>query len=310
MTSHAMGNLRNRYCTNKQERGENELDSQQIAAHLMQNSCRMFKGRTCHPEPEAIRKIVLLERSALLPNYFAAQAEGTHAEVIDHLHQVLSEQIHRASYQTCLKTGTDESRGIARAKATAFVERLPLLQDMLYEDVMETLQGDPAATGPDEVILTYPGIFALGVYRAAHVLVELDVPLLPRMMTEYAHRLTGVDLHPGATIGRSIMIDHGTGIVVGETAVVGNHVKIYQGVTLGALYFPKDEQGMMLREVKRHPTVEDYVILYSNSTVLGGETLIGHHSVIGSNTWVTRSVPPYSKVTYETESVVRTKEAH
>ncbi|GMA64797.1 serine acetyltransferase [Alicyclobacillus fastidiosus] len=287
------------------------MNSQQIAAHLMQNSCRMFKGRTCHPEPEAIREIVLHARAALLPNYFEPQVTETHAQTIDRLHQVLTEQIHRASYQECIhKGGTEETRRTAAQKSTAFVEQLPLLQDMLYEDVMETLQGDPAATGPDEIILTYPGILALGVYRAAHELVKLGVPLLPRMMTEYAHRLTGVDLHPGATIGRSIMIDHGTGIVVGETAVVGNHVKIYQGVTLGALYFPKDEQGMMLREVKRHPTVEDYVILYSNSTVLGGETVIGHHSVIGSNTWVTRSVPPYSKVTYETESVVRTREAH
>ena len=128
------------------------------------------------------------------------------------------------------------------------------------------------------------------------------------MMTEYAHRVTGVDLHPGATIGRSIMIDHGTGIVVGETAVVGNHVKIYQGVTLGALYFPKDEKGES-RDVKRHPTVEDYVILYANATVLGGETVIGHHSVIGSNAWVTQSVLPYSKVVYEAESVVRTRNA-
>jgi serine O-acetyltransferase len=178
---------------------------------------------------------------------------------------------------------------------------------MLYEDVVETYNSDPAATGYDEVILTYPGLFALMVYRAAHEMTKLDIPLLPRMMTEYAHHLTGIDLHPGAQIGRGIMIDHGTGIVVGETAVVGNHVKIYQGVTLGALYFPRNEPGEMVRQTKRHPTVEDGVVLYANATVLGGDTVIGHHSVIGSNAWITESVPPYSKVLYQTESIVKTR---
>lgn len=287
------------------------MNSREIAEHLMQNSCRMFKGRTCHPEPEAIREIVLLARAALLPNYFEIQEKKTLDTAIDRLHQVLTEQIHRASYQQCMHTGgTEQTHQIAREKAALFVERLPILQDMLYEDVIETLHGDPAATGSDEIILTYPGLLALGIYRAAHMLLQTGVPLLPRMMTEYAHRLTGIDLHPGATIGRSIMIDHGTGIVVGQTAIVGNHVKMYQGVTLGALYFPKDEEGEIIRQVKRHPTVDDYVILYANSTVLGGDTVIGHHSVIGSNAWVTGSVPPYSKVIYETESTVRTREAH
>ncbi|WAH37878.1 serine O-acetyltransferase [Alicyclobacillus dauci] len=287
------------------------MNSHEIASHLKKNSCRMFKGRTCHPEPDAICEIVLLTRAALLPNYFESQADDTLDATIERLHQVLTEQIHRATYQECMhKGGTEETHQSAKDKATVFIEQLPTLQDMLYEDVVETLQGDPAATGSDEIILTYPGILALGIYRAAHMLVKAGVPLLPRMMTEYAHRLTGVDLHPGATIGRSIMIDHGTGIVVGETAVVGNHVKIYQGVTLGALYFPKDEHGLMIRQVKRHPTVEDYVVLYANSTVLGGDTVIGHHSVVGSNAWVTESVPPYSKVLYETESIVRTREAH
>lgn len=286
------------------------MNSREIATHLMQNSCRMFKGRTCHPEPDAIREIVLLARASLLPNYFEVQDRATLDATIERLRQVLTEQIHRASYQQCMHIGgTEETHQSARDKATHFVENLPILQDMLYEDVTETLQGDPAATGSDEIILTYPGILALGIYRAAHLLLQSGVPLLPRMMTEYAHRLTGVDLHPGALIGRSIMIDHATGIVVGETAVVGNHVKMYQGVTLGALYFPKDDVGGVIRQAKRHPTVEDYVVLYANSTVLGGDTVIGHHSVVGSNAWVTASVPPYSKVIYETESIVRTREA-
>ncbi|GMA56627.1 serine O-acetyltransferase [Alicyclobacillus sacchari] len=282
------------------------MNTQDIASHLLQNSCRMFKGRTCHPEPEAIREIVLLTRSSLLPNYFEVEADRRLTDKIERLRSVLAEQIHRASYQSCLASGgTEDTRRDAWAKADAFIEHLPTLQDFVYEDVVETLNGDPAASGHDEVILTYPGILALLIYRAANLLHRFGVPLLPRMMTEYGHRLTGVDLHPGATIGRGIMIDHATGIVVGETAVVGNHVKIYQGVTLGALYFPKDEGGELVRHIKRHPTVEDYVVLYANSTVLGGDTVIGHHSVIGSNAWVTQSVMPYSKVVYETESVVR-----
>lgn len=269
----------------------------------------MFKGRTCHPEPEAIAEIIRLTRAALLPNYFEPEAKETMDATIERLQKVLAEQIHRATYQECMhKGGTEETHRESWEKASMFIEQLPILQDMLYEDVMETYYGDPAATGPDEIILTYPGILALEVYRSAHVLLQIGVVLLPRMMTEYAHRLTGVDLHPGAKIGRSIMIDHATGIVVGETAVVGNHVKFYQGVTLGALYFPKDEEGMMIRKIKRHPTVEDYVVLYANSTVLGGDTVVGHHSVVGSNAWVTQSIPPYSKVIYEIESTVRTRE--
>ncbi|WP_067621399.1 serine O-acetyltransferase [Alicyclobacillus acidiphilus] len=282
------------------------MDTQEIATHLVRNSYRMFKGRTCHPEPDAIRQIVLLVRASLLPNYFEVQAQSSLTATIEQLRKVLTEQIHRATYQECMgKGGTAETHDAARNTADKFIEQLPLLQDLFYEDVIETLNGDPAATGSDEIILTYPGVLALGIYRMAHLLYGLNVPLLPRMMTEYGHRLTGIDLHPGATIGRGIMIDHGTGIVVGETAVVGNHVKFYQGVTLGALYFPKDEAGELIRQVKRHPTVEDYVVLYANSTVLGGDTVIGHHSVIGSNAWVTESVSPYSKVVYETESIVR-----
>lgn len=286
------------------------MDSRDIAAHLMQNSCRMFKGRTCHPEPQAIRQIVLLARAAILPNYFEVQ-DRTHIHgTVDELAQVLTEQIHRASYQQCMhQGGTAETHRSARDVAEQFVLQLPVLQELLYEDVIETLNADPAATGSDEIILTYPGILALGIYRAAHMLYEMGIALLPRMMTEYAHRLTGIDIHPGASIGHSTMIDHGTAIVIGETAVVGNHVKIYQGVTLGALYFPKDESGEFIRQTKRHPTVEDYAVLYAHSTVLGGDTVIGHHSVVGSNAWVTESIAPYTKVIYDAEPVVRTRGA-
>lgn len=268
----------------------------------------MFDGRSCHPEHNAIEKIIARLREVLFPNYFEPSHRDSIMSSMDRLHDLLAGQIHRAHYQQCIeKDSTPESRAFAVSKANEFVERLPLIQEILYEDVLETYQGDPSATGYDEIILTYPGLVALTVYRAANVLHTLDVPLLPRMMTEFAHQMTGIDLHPGATIGAGIMIDHGTGIVVGETATVGNHVKMYQGVTLGAFNFPRDESGSMIRSAKRHPTVEDHVILYANATVLGGDTVVGHHSVVGSSAWVTESLPPYSKVIYRSDSVIRTQ---
>ncbi|GGJ07776.1 hypothetical protein GCM10010885_16110 [Alicyclobacillus cellulosilyticus] len=279
---------------------------EEIARKLSENCAKWFQGRVCHPEPDQIDRMVRILHQVLLPNYFGGGRDLT--ANIDALGEVMAAQIHRAMFQRCIeREATPQTRSVAEAKAEAVISRLPELQEMVYEDVVETYQGDPAATGYDEVILTYPGLFALTVYRTAHIMHQLDIPLLPRMMTEYAHRVTGIDLHPGATIGRGIMIDHGTGIVIGETAVVGNHVKIYQGVTLGALYFPRDEAGEMVRKTKRHPTVEDYVVLYAHATVLGGDTVIGHHSVIGSNAWVTSSVPPYSKVRYQAESMVETR---
>lgn len=279
----------------------------EIANLLKVNSGKLFKGCACHPEPEEINRMIRYLRHVLLPNYFPPIEEGSVEAALTKLHSIMASQIHRAMYQKCLeKDSNAETRLIVETKADEVIERLAEVQEMLHEDIVETYNGDPAATGYDEVILTYPGLLALFVYRTAHVMVKLDIPMLPRMMTEYAHRLTGIDLHPGASIGRGIMIDHGTGIVVGETAVVGNHVKIYQGVTLGALYFPRDEAGAMVRQTRRHPTVEDYVVLYANATVLGGETVIGHHSVVGSNAWITESIPPYSKVLYQSESVVKT----
>jgi serine O-acetyltransferase len=157
------------------------------------------------------------------------------------------------------------------------------------------LEGDPAAKSYDEIIFSYPGLFAITVYRMAHKLHELDVPLLPRMMTEYAHSLTGIDIHPGSKIGGSFFIDHGTGVVVGETTEIGNRVRVYQGVTLGALSIARDEADLY-RDKKRHPTIEDDVIIYSNATILGGETVIGARSIIGGNVWITESVPPDTKV--------------
>ena len=162
---------------------------------------------------------------------------------------------------------------------------------MLNTDIEAIVLGDPAAHDRFEVIRAYPGFFAISFYRIAHALLDLDTPLLPRIITEYAHSQTGIDIHPAAEIGEHFFIDHGTGIVIGETAVIGNHVKLYQGVTLGALSVDKN-----MAFVKRHPTVEDHVIIYSGATILGGDTVIGHHSTIGGNVWLTKSVPPYSTV--------------
>jgi serine O-acetyltransferase len=176
--------------------------------------------------------------------------------------------------------------------ARSFTAHLPAIRESLAMDAEATCAADPAATGVDEVILAYPGFYALACYRLAHHLRNLDVPLLPRLMTERAHRLTGIDIHPGASIGRSIAIDHGTGIVIGETTVIGDRVRLYQGVTLGALSVRKE-----LARTRRHPTIEDDVVIYANATILGGDTVVGHSSVIGGNVWLTHSVPPHSIVT-------------
>jgi serine O-acetyltransferase len=182
--------------------------------------------------------------------------------------------------------------------ALALLEEIPGIREILATDIQAAYDGDPAARSTDEIIFSYPGIFAITIYRVAHKLHDLGVPLLPRIMTEHAHNLTGIDIHPGARIGERFCIDHGTGIVIGETTEIGRDVRIYQGVTLGALSLPKDA-GEMLRGKKRHPTIEDDVIIYSGATILGGDTVIGARSVIGGNVWITHSVPPDTKVIME-----------
>ena len=186
--------------------------------------------------------------------------------------------------------------------ADMFFNQLPEVYYLLLGDSRVFVKSDPAAEKLEEVILCYPGFFSLVVYRIAHLLYNLKVPLLPRVMTEYAHGKTGIDIHPGAVIGRYCFIDHGTGIVIGETTVVGDNVKIYQGVTLGALYVTKS-----LSNTKRHPTIEDNVILYSGSTILGGNTIVGHDTIVGGNVWLTESVLPYSLVYRDNKIVVRDK---
>lgn len=186
--------------------------------------------------------------------------------------------------------------------ADRFFEQLPTIYDTLLLDAHAIADNDPAAVGVEEVMAVYPGFYAISVYRIAHQLLRLNVPLLPRMLTEYAHGQTGIDIHPGARIGRSFFIDHGTGVVIGETTIIGDWVKIYQGVTLGAIYVAKS-----MAQKKRHPTIEDNVVIYANATILGGQTVVGHDSVIGGNVWLMSSVDAHSLVFNQHKTDVRTK---
>ena len=184
--------------------------------------------------------------------------------------------------------------GCTKLLVKGFMSDLPAIADYSHEDAAALFEGDPAAQSIEEVVLCYPGFFAVVAYRIAHALHKRDVPLLPRMICEYAHQKTGIDIHPGATIGHSLFIDHGTGVVIGETTVIGNNVKIYQGVTLGALRVDREH-----RAKKRHPTIEDNVVIYAGATILGGETVVGRNTVIGGNVWVTRSIPAWSRVMFK-----------
>lgn len=182
--------------------------------------------------------------------------------------------------------------------AFAFFQKLPAIKRQLLKDIDALYEGDPAAKSREEILVCYPGFYAISIYRMAHELYCLKVPLLPRIMTEYAHEKTGIDIHAGASIGDYFFIDHGTGIVIGETTVIGDHVKLYQGVTLGAKSFELDASGNPVKDIKRHPNIGDHVVIYANATILGGETFVGAHSTIGGNVWLTHSVPEGSTIYY------------
>ncbi|WP_187263183.1 serine O-acetyltransferase EpsC [Pontibacter beigongshangensis] len=203
----------------------------------------------------------------------------------------LKKELHRL-----LKRMQPELPAPAKELTNGLMERLPHIHRLLMEDAMAILEGDPAARHLDEVIRTYPGFKAVVIYRLANVLYRLQIPLLPRVLSEYAHAKTGIDVHPGAVIGTHFCIDHGTGVVIGETAVIGNNVKIYQGVTLGALSVDK-----AMAFTKRHPTIENNVVIYAGATILGGNTVVGANSIIGGNVWLTESVPPYSRVYHRSQ---------
>ncbi|MBQ4061606.1 MAG: serine acetyltransferase [Christensenellaceae bacterium] len=209
----------------------------------------------------------------------------------DMIKYVLSHKCKREHNENCTEC-TDNAERIT----LDFMNSLSDIRKLLATDIEAAYLGDPAAIYMDEILLSYPSIEAVTVYRLAHKLFELKVPLIPRIMTEHAHQLTGIDIHPGATIGDHFFIDHGTGVVIGETCVIGSHVKLYQGVTLGAKSFELDEYGNPIKGVKRHPNIEDNVVIYSGATILGGNTTVGSGSIIGGNVWLVESVPPNSKV--------------
>jgi len=255
------------------------------------------------PSVEMVKQIVVLAKSIIFPDYFnKRQPDETIRSYYIGVHMqelltLLTKQIaHGLQFcEDCREMRTKEQvYGEAERLALLFIDSLPEIKRLLYTDVEAMFDGDPAATNYGEVIFCYPVINTMTHYRIAHRLHEMRVPVIPRIITELAHSKTGIDIHPGASIGEYFSIDHGTGVVIGETTIIGNHVSLYQGVTLGAKSFKYDEQGNMLN-IPRHPIIEDHVTIYSNASILGRIT-IGHDSVIGGNIWLTHSVPPYSRI--------------
>lgn len=264
-----------------------------------------FDHVSAEPIPHREAIIDILHRLALIlyPGYFirtrldSVNLEYYLGQQMTALYESISEQMILAIRHDCIRHGKPcvHCEPLGHQLTVDFLRKLPALRTMLAEDIRASLEGDPAAKGYDEIIFSYPGIRAITVYRIAHELYHLNIPLIPRIMTEYAHNRTGIDIHPGAHIGESFFIDHGTGVVIGETCVIGNRVRIYQGVTLGAISLSKSEVKK-LRSKKRHPSIEDDVIIYANATILGGDTVVGARSVIGGNVWLTHSVPPDTEV--------------
>ena len=257
------------------------------------------------PNRSVIIDIVRDLKSIIFPGYFSTDTSATVfpeyyvGHRLNDIYDRLKNQIEIA----LLYPGEEPEEAAAHADRTAcgFFEQLPEIQRLLLTDVQAGFDGDPAAKSKEEIIFSYPGLFAIYVYRLAHVLYKEEIPFIPRVMSEYAHGRTGIDINPGATIGEYFFIDHGTGVVVGETTEIGNNVKLYQGVTLGAL---STRMGQQLANVKRHPTIRDNVTIYSNSTVLGGETVVGENTIIGGNTFITESIPANTKVSAKSPELV------
>jgi serine O-acetyltransferase len=285
---------------------ESELESVTDQLVRSYSHCGLLHHLAHEPLPsrEAVADILGDLFEVAFPGYGRRQ-NLTHANIgfyigglVDSLHGKLTEQITRGlRHDRCRDDADFDCGEEASAKALDLLRRLPHVRETLERDVEAAYRGDPAAKSHHEIVFCYPGLEAIAVYRLAHELHRLGVPYLPRMMTELAHGKTGIDIHPGATIGPGFFIDHGTGVVIGETCEIGDGVKLYQGVTLGALSFDRDEGGELVHgSYKRHPTLRDHVVVYANATILGGRTEIGEGAVIGSNVWITKSVEPYAVV--------------
>ncbi|HEX3012631.1 MAG TPA: serine acetyltransferase [Syntrophomonadaceae bacterium] len=279
-----------------------------IVGSYYEDHSEIFLDSAALPNRKAIITIIILLRELLFPEYFGQRellsttVEYHIGDLLIDIQQRLHEQILYALHHHALNNVNEaDIASEADEIICKFLSKIPELRKKIELDVQAAFDGDPAAADKDEIIFSYPGVFAVSVYRMAHELHLLSVPLIPRIMTEYAHSVTGIDIHPGATIGNYFFIDHGTGVVIGETTNIGNNVKIYQGVTLGAL---STREGQNLRGVKRHPTIEDDVTVYSGTSILGGETVIGKGAVIGSNVFLTKSVPAGMKVSIKIPELI------
>lgn len=281
------------------------LSRELLQSYLGDERARRISHRYL-PSREAIVEILEAVLDLMYPGYFGRR-DLSRDNLNPHIAQAvaaLAPKIER-EMEHCLCYGRERDANLsgmsdcaprARELTRVFLERLPEIRGLLVRDVQAAFDGDPAASNLDEVILAYPGLLAVSVYRIAHALYDLGVPMMARIMTEWAHSKTGCDIHPGAKIGPALFIDHATGVVIGETTEIGEGVKLYQGVTLGALSFPRDASGAIIRGKKRHPTVESGATLYANATVLGGQTIVGAGSVIGGSVFLTHSVPARSRV--------------
>jgi serine O-acetyltransferase len=275
--------------------------TQAIVESYQQNPATRHIDAGHLPNRDAVIELIKLIRELLFPGYFgkqnlsAAMLNAHVAELLATIQEKLFEQIRNAIRHQATRRGAECPTCDATADVIVqeFLGTIPKLRATLATDVQAAFEGDPAAADTDEIIFSYPGLFAITINRIAHELHQQEVPLIPRIMTEYAHNLTGIDIHPGATLGDYFFIDHGTGVVIGETVIIGQHVKLYQSVTLGAL---STRGGQSLKGAKRHPTLEDDVTVYSGATILGGDTVIGKGATINGNVFITQSVPPHTRV--------------
>jgi len=303
-------------CKNEIKSAKNYRDEVPAIVDKLVSSCSRggcFDHVSAEPIPHREAIIDILRRLALIlyPGYFIrSRLDSNNLEYylgqqVTSLYEVLAEQITLAIRHDCIRQNQScvHCEPLGHKLAVEFLKKLPQIRTMLAKDIRAAFDGDPAAKGYDEIIFSYPGIWAIMVYRIAHELYHQEIPLMSRIMTEHAHSLTGIDIHPGAHIGESFFIDHGTGVVIGETCTIGNRVRIYQGVTLGALSLSKAE-CKRLRSKKRHPSIEDDVIIYANATILGGDTVVGARSVIGGNVWLTHSVPPDTEVFIKKQDLI------
>ena len=269
-----------------------------IASHLEAVACEFTSIGTAPSEGKyigldlTVEDAIIYLQTAMFPYHFG-KARERFVETEKRTWELMRAYDALTRCLTCVCA--DEAE--ASSKALELIDTLPEILEILKTDIRAGYEGDPAAKSIDEVILTYPAFQAISIYRMAHKLYQMQVPLVPRMMTEYAHRITGIDIHPGATIGKYFFIDHGTGVVIGETTTIGDHVKLYQHVTLGAKSFQVGEDGTLVKGIKRHPDIGDRVVIYSGATILGGETVIGDDCVIGGNVWLTHSIPAGETVT-------------